>query len=58
MEKLTKEQQDRMAYIVKREILIIDAYNALKTDGPDNDLWVSLEQLTNEELERIISKHN
>ena len=58
----TKEQQEQMAAIVEREILIIDAYNALKARDDNvttrTDLWVLLGSLTNQELKTIILTKN
>lgn len=56
----TKEQQDEMAAIVRREILIIDAYNAVQKTGQQNDcdLWSVLSTLTNEELTEVIKQNN
>jgi uncharacterized protein YqeY len=56
----TKEQQEEMAAIVRREILIIDAYNAVQKTGQqkDCDLWSVLSTMTNEELTEVIKQNN
>lgn len=57
----TEKEQQEHAAIIKRELLIIDAYNALakQTNSEDRQaLWIQLESLTDEELTKIIYKHN
>ena len=58
----TKEEQEQMAAVIEREILIIDAYNALKARDDNvtsrTDLWSILGTLTNQELKTIILTHN
>lgn len=62
METRTKREQDELAEIIERELLIIDAYNATckhrGDEQTESDRWSVLGSLTNQELRKVIAINN